>query len=464
MSFDYWQELVNDYEKLFENDKEHDTIIYVGENENIKEIYAHSNILCARSQYFYAELSNENVEKKGGKFILKKPNISPYLFKIILRYIYCGKIDLTRLEGFNLLKLVTAAAELNIQTLVHCIQNYLIEHEHVVPYQNSVEIIELTSQHELNTDLLNFYIDKICEEPEILFGYDQFIKLKVSIMEILLKRDDFCLEEILIWDSLIKWCLAQHPNISQDVKFWNENDIEVMKESISRFIPLIRFYQISSNDFFYKVLPYGKLLPKKLIHDILEFHLSSSKDLEIDCKQFPRQTKNLIDYRHFIIFASWIDKKDTSYYNRKNLPYTFNLLYRASRDGMGLEAFHEKCDNKEKTLVVAKVKDSEQLVGGYNPLIWDKNGDWKNGENSFLFSFENKRKIETAKLGINNNKEDQEIIGNCKFGNGPDLLIGGDVTWKCVSDSYSKLDTPKTFHVDDYEVFQVIKKNNLDSI
>jgi hypothetical protein len=85
MSFDYWQELINDYEKLFENDKEHDVIIYAGENDDIKEIYAHSNILCARSQYFCAELSKENVEKKDEKYIIIKLNISPYLFKLILR-------------------------------------------------------------------------------------------------------------------------------------------------------------------------------------------------------------------------------------------------------------------------------------------------------------------------------------------------------------------------------------------
>jgi hypothetical protein len=85
MSSDYWQELVKDYEKLFETGKGHDMIIYVGENENKDEIYVHSNILRNRSQYFRSELSKENIEKANGKFIFKKPNISPNLFKIILR-------------------------------------------------------------------------------------------------------------------------------------------------------------------------------------------------------------------------------------------------------------------------------------------------------------------------------------------------------------------------------------------
>ena len=51
----------------------------------MKEIYAHSNILRARSQYFRAALSKKYSEKKDGKFIFKKPNIPPQLFEIILK-------------------------------------------------------------------------------------------------------------------------------------------------------------------------------------------------------------------------------------------------------------------------------------------------------------------------------------------------------------------------------------------
>jgi hypothetical protein len=80
-----WQEVIDDFENLFENKKGYDVIIYAGENENVKEIRAHSSILRARSEYFCAAFSNEWVKKEDGKFIFKKPNISPQLFEIILR-------------------------------------------------------------------------------------------------------------------------------------------------------------------------------------------------------------------------------------------------------------------------------------------------------------------------------------------------------------------------------------------
>jgi hypothetical protein len=85
MTFEYPQEISNDYEKLLETEKGYDVIICAGESEDLKEFHAHSLILCTRSQYFYAAFYNDWVEKKNGKFILKKPNISPQLFKIILR-------------------------------------------------------------------------------------------------------------------------------------------------------------------------------------------------------------------------------------------------------------------------------------------------------------------------------------------------------------------------------------------
>ena len=85
MTFECPQEVANDLEKLLEGDEEYDVIIYAGENENVKEIHANSSILRTRSQYFRTAFSNKWAEKKDGKFVLKKPNISPHFFKIILR-------------------------------------------------------------------------------------------------------------------------------------------------------------------------------------------------------------------------------------------------------------------------------------------------------------------------------------------------------------------------------------------
>lgn len=85
MSIEYCQEVANDYEKVLESDEEYDVIIYAGEYENVKEIFAHLFVLRTRTEYFRREFSKKRTEIKDGKYIFRKPNISPQIFKIILR-------------------------------------------------------------------------------------------------------------------------------------------------------------------------------------------------------------------------------------------------------------------------------------------------------------------------------------------------------------------------------------------
>ncbi|CAB4377946.1 unnamed protein product [Rhizophagus irregularis] len=356
MSFEYCQEAISDYEKLFETDEGYDVIIFAGENENGKEIHAFSNILRIRSQYFRTELSNELTKKKDGKFIFNFPNISPQLFKIILRFIYCGKIDLAKLQRLDVLKLLIAVDELKIQTLIICIQEYLIKHQHEFLQQNPTEILEMVYQHEAFTDLWNYCLEEICAKPDILFKSDKFINLKAPLLELLLKRDDLSLNEIDIWNNLIKWCFFQNPSIQKDVKKWNKEAGVIMERTIHRFIPSIRFYHISSADFITKVYPFKKVIPKDLVNNVLVFHMAPDEQLNINI-QSPRKPKCIYDSifinnKHFAMFSSWIEKKNQFHYNEKTIPFNFNLLYRASRDGNTATAFHTKCDNKGATIVI----------------------------------------------------------------------------------------------------------------
>ena len=77
MSSKFLVELSNDYEKLFEKELGYDVIIYAGEEPNVKEIHAHSNILCIRSQYFHNSFTKKCAEKKMIIFILKNKILLP---------------------------------------------------------------------------------------------------------------------------------------------------------------------------------------------------------------------------------------------------------------------------------------------------------------------------------------------------------------------------------------------------
>ncbi|POG76264.1 hypothetical protein GLOIN_2v1474808 [Rhizophagus irregularis DAOM 181602=DAOM 197198] len=444
----------------------YNVIIYVGENENVKEIHAHSNILRIRSQYFRTELSEEFSEKKDGKFIFRKPNILPQLFEVILRFIYCGRIDLEKLQGPDILKLLIAVDDLGIQTLTNHIQEHLIKNQHEFLQQNPIGILEAAYQNGTFTELLNLSLKKICDEPEILFSSDKFISLKPSLLELLFKRDDLMIDEIIIWESLIKWCLAQHSIISQDPRQWNNEEITIMERTIHKFISLIRFNHISSENFGIRVYPFKEIMPKDLVNNIILFHMTQNKKLNVD-ERPPRRSKCkldsvIINQNYISIFANWIYRKEKiSGY----VPYNFQLLFRASRNGDTAEAFHKECDNKGATLVIIKINNSDQIVGGYNPLSWDTSG-WKSTYDSFIFSFKNKNDFTSTKVSYSNG--DQYSIG-CHSINGPffggswgDLILYQSIWYsepnKKDNCSYPKIDIPiGSFKADDYEVFQVVK-------
>ena len=80
------------------------------------------------------------------------------------------------------------------------------------------------------------------------------------------------MDEIEIWENLLKWCFSQQ-NMKNDSTKWNKEDITIIEKELYRFIPLIRFCNIEPTDFFYKVYCYKDILPQDLIHDLLEFHV-----------------------------------------------------------------------------------------------------------------------------------------------------------------------------------------------
>jgi hypothetical protein len=70
------------------------------------------------------------------------------------------------------------------------------------------------------------------------------------------------------------------------------------------------------------------------------------------------------------LIACWIDKKRETPYKFKDIPFKFKLNYRANQEGFEINKFHENCDNKGPTVVIIKVRNSDEIIGGYNPLEW----------------------------------------------------------------------------------------------
>ncbi|CAG8511875.1 8332_t:CDS:2, partial [Gigaspora rosea] len=188
----------------------------------------------------------------------------------------------------------------------------------------------------------------------------------------------------------------------------------------------------------------------------------------------------LIDGRHTTLLSNWIDRKDKKLNLKRKNPYKFNLLVRASRDGFGVDVFHNKCDSIARTLVLAKVKGSNQIVGGYNPVKWNLSenshgtsmGTHKSFKkfgstmDSFLFSFNDAHNPTMAILSrISESLEDEAIYFSHNYGPcfGQNDLHMVDQSWNCRKTSYSNeiLEGSSNFIADDYEVFQIVENDGL---
>src|SRR5581483_2143580 len=154
------------------------------------------------------------------------------------------------------------------------------------------------------------------------------------------------------------------------------------------------------------------------------------------------------------------------------LPYEFKLLLRGSRDsGFTPDRFHAICDNIPRTVAFIKLKETDEIFGGYNPLIWkvSRDGEWDKTEESFIFSLKSKNNFKEPVLSrISNNNEALIYSVGCGPAFSTDLILrvkesDGSKEYnvsRCIQRSYEKKlrDTEEFFSIEDYEIFQIIKK------
>ena len=161
---------------------------------------------------------------------------------------YTGIIDYNRHDINVILQCLVAADELGLDKLVGHIQEYLTENEEILR-KDPVTTLEITYQHESFKRLKDHCLEIISEDPGILFSSQKFPLLEKPIITMILQRDDLNMDEIDIWDSLLRWLFVHYLKISKDDSTWSSEDLLNVKQTIQEYILLIRFYDISKKDF-----------------------------------------------------------------------------------------------------------------------------------------------------------------------------------------------------------------------
>src|SRR6266498_2799987 len=255
----------------------------------------------------------------------------------------------------------------------------------------------------------------------------------------------------------------------------------MMEDTLQHCLPLIRFFSLSSEDFFQKVHPYKKLLKSQLHEDLLKFYLVPNSKPSDNILPPRKKIDGIIDTKIVnstiaSIISRWIDRiNDDKFTRGLYLPYEFKLLLRGSRDGFTPKKFHELCDNIPCTVTFIKVKGTEEILGGYNPLIWESSGKWVKTKDSFIFSFKSKDNFKDPILSYVKNIDyafwDHPACGP-SFGDTDLYLFSGkNDSNGCILKDYEKnirdtnenfstfqkiMDTNGNFSIEDYEVFQIL--------
>ncbi|RHZ86494.1 hypothetical protein Glove_50g70 [Diversispora epigaea] len=298
--------------------------------------------------------------------------------------------------------------------------------------------------------LQNYCNDIIAKYPNFFFESEAAL---VSIIQ----RDDLQLEEFKIWDYVIQWGIAQNKNLPSNLNDWIDKDFQILKNTLQQCLSHIRYFQISNENFIERVFPYQQILDKKLVTDILKHPMAPNEPITSKISP-PRKifqiTSSIINIEQATEIESWVDKKEVTY-DVNNNPYKFNLILRGSRDGFEKDVFWNLCD-KKTNLVVVKVKNTDEILGGYNPIGWSSNLRHKYSEtyDSFIFSLKN-RNIKHSILSPV--KISSEAIYN-NPNRGPnfweDFNMNKSQSFEVYHGKYEKLirETAGTFSIDDYEV------------
>ncbi|RHZ84882.1 hypothetical protein Glove_74g194 [Diversispora epigaea] len=179
-----------------------------------------------------------------------------------------------------------------------------------------------------------------------VYESENFLTLPEDALIFIIKQDDLQLEESKIWQYIIQWGRSK---IQLYQSIWTIDNFLTLKTILDIFEMIFPYQQILD-----LIINSKFLAPNKPISSIV---------------LPPRKTtlsSNIIAGEHTLEISSGID--------------------RGSRDGFDVKTIYEICNKVSNTIIVLKVRDTEEILGGYNPCELDKNKDkWIYSQDRFAF-------------------------------------------------------------------------------
>ncbi|CAG8726856.1 12199_t:CDS:2 [Gigaspora margarita] len=323
MAKKFCSQLSHDLTKLLSDTKFCDVTIVVGKAPDIKSFQAHSSILYYRSPYFRRELSNPSFNSVSKKF---KFNISIEVFETLLTYIYNGTIMLEDKSGHEIFRILLATEKLGLYEIITHLQQFLLDH-HVDWLKRHIESVNRASFRNDHFQVLQQFCTT--NDPGKVLNDINFHSISENAMISLLKRDHFGMDEVQMWDNVLKWGLTQNPTLlTMEPTKWTTDDFKVLRVSLQQFLPLIGFHEMKSHQFFEKVSPFSKIFEPRIYEELVQYFMLSDEnvsnmnipDLSLSIK-YP-SLNSMVTYidscilstKHAALIAIWIQQVEQTEY------------------------------------------------------------------------------------------------------------------------------------------------------
>src|SRR5690242_4036806 len=412
--------LVEDFKTFFENGKNIDVIF-----KTEPRLYAHSQILYARSKYFRALFSPEWTSRGDESHNELTANVSYFaLYKIIL-YIYTGIIDLRDVDMGTILEILTEGDVFLLEELSSQVVQYL--HSDITRFigKGIVSLVEFIIDNDIFKQKFESLFYDIVKDIKILV-FDTNEMLNTQTLEYLIQHDELGVTE----GELLFYIRRKKYNIE---------------------LRDLRVHQIEQNMIMDSLWKEHETINKDILEDVLRSKLNPSWYIPKYGISWIRFTN--IGHMSNILNTSLLDTLKT----------IFSCTFRIKQIFAGIKMFKKMsgkdlynfCEGKGSLLILGKKRSSSYIVGGYNDNSWDRG--IINTTNSFIFHINMYGGFKVATPKENNINCRINTDHGPTFGSG-DLRIDG-YNWTYEINSYDPDFTRGTHEMEFVEVYQIQKTN-----
>ncbi|KAF9163364.1 BTB/POZ domain-containing protein 1 [Actinomortierella ambigua] len=179
---------------MVNNRSRHDVLFFIGKDDTVR--YGHSQIIAIRCPHF--DIALQNQWGKEPVAAIRKPNLEPLAFDLVLQYLYTGQITVP----VNMIPtFVDAAADLDIQHLISACEDFACQ-----KLNDSMvyDMLTLASRHNL-ARLWGLAVKCFDTQATTLLESSGLDKLDPGLLLKLISRASINATELTLWKAVLRY-------------------------------------------------------------------------------------------------------------------------------------------------------------------------------------------------------------------------------------------------------------------